>query len=265
MIRPEALVPELSSASLDQLEAIARRAGAAILAHYDAGAPVELKADQSPITAADRAAHTAITEALTAWTPDVPLVSEEGTLPSAEVRAGWRRFWLVDPLDGTKEFIQRNGEFTVNIALISEAEPVLGIVLAPALDLLYRAGRGLGAWKRQGSGPLERLLSHPVPPGTPLVVAESRSHPSAELERYLATIPVKRRVRAGSSLKFCWIAEGKADIYPRFGRTMEWDVAAGDCVFRESGEGRPRSSPLRYNTPGLDNAGFIIGGPASGD
>ena len=258
-------VPELSSASLEQLETIARRAGEAILAHYVGDQPAELKADQSPITAADRAAHTVITQALAAWTPSVPVVSEEGTLPSVEVRRSWQRFWLVDPLDGTKEFLQRNGEFTVNIALISGAEPVLGVVFAPALDLLYLAGRGLNAWKRSGDGPLERLLSHPVPPGTPLVVAESRSHPSAELERYLATIPVKRRVRAGSSLKFCWIAEGKADIYPRFGRTMEWDVAAGDCVFRESGEGRPRSSPLRYNTPGLDNAGFIIGGPASDD
>jgi 3'(2'), 5'-bisphosphate nucleotidase len=258
-------IPELDAASLEHLEAIARRAGEAILAHYRAEQPAELKADRSPITAADRAAHTVITEALAAWTPEVPVVSEEGALPDAQVRQAWRRFWLVDPLDGTKEFIQRNGEFTVNIALISDGEPVLGVVFAPALDLLYLAGRGLGAWKRQNRGPAQRLLSHPLPPGTPLVVAESRSHPSAELEQYLTTVPVKSRVRAGSSLKFCWIAEGKADIYPRFGRTMEWDVAAGDCVFRESGDGRPRTSPLRYNTPGLDNTGFIIGGPASDD
>jgi 3'(2'), 5'-bisphosphate nucleotidase len=262
---PPPLAPELSSASLKQLEAIARSAGEAILAHYHTEQSAELKADRSPITAADRAAHRVITEALAKWTPDVPIVSEEGALPDAETRQGWRRFWLVDPLDGTKEFIQRNGEFTVNIALISDGEPVLGVVFAPALDLLYMAGRGLGAWKCEGGGPAERLLSHPVPSGTPVVVAESRSHPSAELEHYLATVPVKRRVRAGSSLKFCWIAEGKADIYPRFGRTMEWDVAAGDCVYRESGDGRPRSSPLRYNTPGLDNTGFIIGGPAPDD
>ena len=260
---PPASEPELSSASLRQLEAIARRAGDAILAHYHAEQRAELKADKSPITAADRAAHAVITEALARWTPDVPVVSEEGDFPAAEVRKNWRRFWLVDPLDGTKEFIQRNGEFTVNIALISDGDPVLGVVFAPALDLLYVAGRGLGAWKRESGRPAERLLSHPVPSGTPLVVAESRSHPSAELEQYLATVPVKSRVRAGSSLKFCWIAEGKADIYPRFGRTMEWDVAAGDCVFRESGDGQPRSSPLRYNTPGLDNTGFIIGGAGS--
>jgi 3'(2'), 5'-bisphosphate nucleotidase len=253
--------PELSSASLAILEAIARQAGAAILKYYGADHPPELKVDQSPITAADRAAHVVTTEALRAWTPDVPVISEEGVLPAWEVRRDWPRFWLVDPLDGTKEFLHRNGEFTVNIALINGTEPVLGVVYAPALDLLYLAGKGLGSWRRERAGPLERIRSRPAPPGAPLVVAESRSHPSADLERYLATIPVKRRVQAGSSLKFCWVAEGKADIYPRFGRTMEWDVAAGDCVFRESGDGCPRSSPLRYNTPGLDNAGFIIGGP----
>jgi 3'(2'), 5'-bisphosphate nucleotidase len=137
---------------------------------------------------------------------------------------------------------------------------VLGVVFAPALDLLYLAGRGLGAWKRQSGGSLERIRSREVRAGTPLVVVESRSHPSAELEAYLGTIAVERRVAAGSSLKFCWVAEGKADVYPRFGRTMEWDVAAGDCIFRESGpDGLPRRSPLRYNTPELANSRFIIG------
>ena len=254
--------PPLSADSLARLEAIARRAGAAILQHYQAEAPVELKLDQSPITAADRAAHAIITDALARWTPAVPVISEEGALPSSAVRRTWSRFWLVDPLDGTKEFVQRNGEFTVNIALIDEAEPVLGVVFAPALDLLYLAGRGLGAWKREAGGALERIRSRQVPAGAPLVVVESRSHPSAELEAYLATIPVERRIAAGSSLKFCWVAEGKADIYPRFGRTMEWDVAAGDCVFRESGiDDQPRRSSLRYNTPELANSGFIIGAP----
>jgi 3'(2'),5'-bisphosphate nucleotidase len=137
--------PPLSADSLARLEAIARRAGTAILQHYQAQAPVELKLDQSPITAADRAAHAIISDALARWTPAVPVISEEGSLPSPDVRRTWSRFWLVDPLDGTKEFLQRNGEFTVNIALIDEAEPVLGVVFAPALDLLYLAGRGLGA------------------------------------------------------------------------------------------------------------------------
>ncbi len=257
--------PPLCSATLQQLEAIARLAGAAILDRYDTPALVELKSDRSPVTEADRAAHAVISEALSRWTPIVPIVSEEGAVPSAAERQAWSRFWLVDPLDGTKEFLERNGEFTVNIALIERNEPVLGVVFAPALDLLYLAGRGLGAWKRDLGGPLQRIQSCPALAGAPLVVVESRSHPSPELDAYLATIMVKCRLRTGSSLKFCWVAEGKADVYPRFGRTMEWDVAAGDCVFRESGIDRPRCSPLQYNTPELANSGFIIGGTAASD
>ncbi|HXI22059.1 MAG TPA: adenylyl-sulfate kinase, partial [Gemmatimonadales bacterium] len=166
---------------------------------------------------------------------------------------------LVDPLDGTKEFIQRNGEFTVNIALIESGAPVLGVIYAPALDLLYYAGHGLGAWKRAGTEPPVRIVSRPPLPGHALRVAESRSHPSRELEEFLRTIPVAERVPAGSSLKFCWVAEGKADVYPRLGPTMEWDVAAGDCIFRNSGETVPRRSALVYNQPELRNQGFVIG------
>ncbi|MGH7702827.1 MAG: 3'(2'),5'-bisphosphate nucleotidase CysQ family protein, partial [Gemmatimonadales bacterium] len=137
--------------------------------------------------------------------------------------------------------------------------PVLGVVLAPALDLVYYAGAGLGTWRRQTGSPGTRVFSDPPRPGQALVVAESRSHPSAELEAYLDTVAVARRVQAGSSLKFCWVAEGKADIYPRFGPTMEWDVAAGDCVFRNSGRSGPRGSPLTYNKAELRNGSFIIG------
>jgi 3'(2'), 5'-bisphosphate nucleotidase len=249
----------VTAAALHHLEQIARAAGAEILRHYAAPIAAELKTDRSPVTAADRAAHDAIVRALTEWDPGTPVISEEGELPPPHVRNGWRRFWLVDPLDGTKEFLQRNGEFTVNIALIESGKPVLGVVHAPARDLLYLAGRGLGAWKHVG-GEAQRITSRPPAAGTPLVVVESRSHPSTELEAYLATIPVRTRVQAGSSLKFCWVAEGTADIYPRFGRTMEWDVAAGDCVFRESGVGAARTSPLRYNKPDLANDHFVIGG-----
>ena len=245
--------------SLAHLERIARAAGAEILRHYTDDISVELKSDQSPVTAADHAAHELIVRALMEWDPDTPVVSEEGVVPPYGVRSSWTRFWLVDPLDGTKEFLQRNGEFTANVALIQGGAPVLGVVYAPALELLYVAGQGLGSWKREGGSEARRISSRPAQPGTPLVVAESRSHPSAELNAYLATIPVKARVQAGSSLKFCWVAEGKADIYPRFGRTMEWDVAAGDCVFRESGVVAPRSSPLRYNNPDLANPHFVIG------
>src|SRR6185295_17822763 len=132
--------------------------------------------------------HDIILRALTEWDPSIPVISEEGDIPSLEVRAGWRRFWLVDPLDGTKEFIQRNGEFTVNIALIEDGVPVLGVIYAPALDLMYYAGDGLGSWKREESRAPHRITSHAPHPGHALVVAESRSHPSPELEEYLKTV-----------------------------------------------------------------------------
>jgi len=243
---------------LQTLGRIARDAGAAAMEHYGR-VTATLKADRSPVTAADRAAHDVIVSALAAWQPDVPIVSEEGHIPAYEERHGWGTFWLVDPLDGTKEFLSRNGEFTVNIALIEGDAPVLGVVYAPAIDALYVAGRGLGAWKYAPGAGAQRLSSAPAAPGTPLVVAESRSHPSPELEAYLAKIPVARRISAGSSLKFCLVAEGAADIYPRFGPTMEWDTAAGDCVFRYSGRDGERASPLRYNTPDLRNPSFVVG------
>jgi 3'(2'), 5'-bisphosphate nucleotidase len=250
VVSPDALV---------RLTAIAVEAGRATLAHYHEGVAVEQKGDRSPVTAADRAAHAIIVRALGDWAPTIPVISEEGEIPAYERRKDWRRFWLVDPLDGTKEFIQRNGEFTVNIALVEDGVPVLGVIYAPALDLLYYAGAGLGSWKREAGGQPVRINSRPPLPQHGLRVAESRSHPSKELEQYLSTLPVAERVPAGSSLKFCWVAEGKADIYPRLGPTMEWDVAAGDCIFRNSGADRPRRSELVYNQPELRNQGFVIG------
>ena len=230
-----------------------------VLTHYHAGAPVETKADSSPVTAADRAAHQLIVRRLADWDPSVPVISEEGAIPTASERAGWSQFWLVDPLDGTKEFIKKNGEFTVNIALIDRGVPVLGVIDAPALGVTYYAGDGLGSWRRSADGRVHRIGSRPPLPGHRVRVAESRSHPSPTLEQYLTTIPVAGRVAVGSSLKFCLVAEGAADVYPRFGPTMEWDVAAGDCIFRNSGIGRPRTSPLRYNKPDLRNGDFVIG------
>ena len=250
---------ELSPEALNHLNGIAEEAGRAAMAHYHSAVVVQQKGDRGPVTAADHAAHAVIVRGLSEWDPAIPIISEEGDIPDPAARAQWTRFWLVDPLDGTKEFLQRNGEFTVNIALVDRGAPVLGVVLAPALDLVYYAGAGLGTWRRQNGSPATRVFSDPPRPGQALVVAESRSHPSAELEAYLDTIPVARRVQAGSSLKFCWVAEGKADIYPRFGPTMEWDVAAGDCVFRNSGRAGPRGSSLTYNKPELRNGSFIIG------
>jgi len=249
----------VSAASMARLGQIARAAGDEILRHYADPGIVTLKADASPLTDADRGAHRVIVGALRAWDPTIPVISEEGDLPAFEERCEWARFWLVDPLDGTKEFLKRNGEFTVNVALVTGERPVLGVVFAPALGLLYTAGAGLGAWRTEAGKDPVRVFSAPRPPGTPLVVAESRSHPSAELEAYLATIPVAHRVQVGSSLKFCWVAEGKADIYPRLGPTMEWDTAAGDCVFRHSAYRGERFSPLSYNTPHLRHDRFVVG------
>ena len=240
---------------------LAREAGRATMRYYDGAedAGVREKDDRSPVTLADEVAHGILVEGLQRIDPATPVVSEEAEAAAFEHRRGWRRFWLVDPLDGTKEFIKRRAEFTVNVALIEDGEPVFGVVLAPALELLYWAVKGGGAWREANGGTAERIYSAAPPAGTPLTVVESLSHASPELEAYLRTIPVARRVKAGSSLKFCWVAEGRADIYPRLGPTMEWDVAAGDCIYRQSGRDGERSSPLTYNKPDLRNPSFVVG------
>jgi 3'(2'), 5'-bisphosphate nucleotidase len=240
---------------------LVREAGEATMTYYQAGvaAGVREKEDRSPVTLADEVAHGILVQGLGDIDPETPVISEEAEADSFDRRRSWRRFWLVDPLDGTKEFIKQRDEFTVNVALIENGEPVLGVVLAPALDLLYWAVKGQGAWKEEKNGEPQRIYSRAPAPGTPLTVVESLSHPSPELEQYLQTLPVARRVKAGSSLKFCWVAEGRADIYPRLGPTMEWDVAAGDCVYRQSGPNGERSSPLTYNKPDLRNPSFVIG------
>jgi 3'(2'), 5'-bisphosphate nucleotidase len=240
---------------------LVREAGRATMTYYDAPASADVreKEDRSPVTLADEVAHGILVEGLGRIDPATPVVSEEAAAADFETRRGWRRFWLVDPLDGTKEFIKRRAEFTVNVALIEEGEPVFGVVEAPALDLLYWAVKGGGAWREEKGAAAERIYSTVPEPGSPLTVVESLSHPSQELEEYLKTIPVAKRVKAGSSLKFCWVAEGRADIYPRLGPTMEWDVAAGDCVYRQSGRDGERPSPLRYNKPDLRNPSFVIG------
>jgi 3'(2'), 5'-bisphosphate nucleotidase len=243
------------------ITSLVREAGGATMTYYHgaADAGVREKDDSSPLTLADEAAHRVLVDGLRRIDPSTPVVSEEAEAAPFDTRRKWRRFWLVDPLDGTKEFIKRRAEFTVNVALIEDGEPVLGVVLAPALDLLYWAVKGVGAWRETRNDRPERIYSSSPAPGTPLTVVESLSHPSPELEEYLQTIPVAQRVKAGSSLKFCWVAEGRADIYPRLGPTMEWDVAAGDCVFRQSGRDGERPSPLTYNKADLRNPGFVIG------
>lgn len=258
--------PDTSADSLATLREVARAAGDVILKHYvvePAGSAAIAKLDGSPVTVADLDAERVIKHRLEQWDASVPVISEEAELPLYSARQAWRRFWLVDPLDGTKEFISRNGEFTVNIALVEDGEPVLGVVYAPALEMMYTAAKGLGAWRRGPDGVDVRIFHQPPEPDRALTVVESRSHGSAELEAYLGTIAVGERVRVGSSLKFCWVAEGRADIYPRLGPTMEWDVAAGDCIYRNSAHEGMHVSSLTYNKPELRNGPFIVGTAAS--
>ena len=243
----------------DRIVDIASEAARLVMTYYGAPGALVEEGDKGPLTMADLAAHALIVRELQALTPGTAVISEESAIPPHDVRKPWRQFWLVDPLDGTKEFLSANGEFTVNIALIDDGVPVLGVIAAPAADVVYFAGRGQGAWRRRGDGVTKRICSTPPPPDRTRVV-ESRSHPSVELETYLATLGPVERHRMGSSLKFCRIAEGEADLYPRFGRTMEWDVAAGDCLYRNStSDGSERPSPLRYNQPTLSSPQFVVG------
>jgi len=249
---------QISPGALNRLSRIARWAGAGIL-RVSAAANVDRKADSSPLTTADLISQAIILDQLQAWDPAIPIVSEESEPATAAARAEWGCWWLVDPLDGTKEFLAGNGEFTVNIALMAAGVPVLGVVHAPVLDLTYMGGRGLGAWRQAGGRPAARVYSQVWQAGRPARIVESRSHPSPELEAYLGTIEVVERTSVGSSLKFCRVAEGAADLYPRFGPMMEWDVAAGDCIYRNSAVSGERWSPLVYNTPDLRVPGFVLG------
>ena len=247
---------------------VARAAGRAILAVYaSADHGVETKADQSPLTAADRAAHETIAAGLARLAPDIPLWSEESATIPWDTRRHWQEFWLVDPLDGTREFIKRNGEFTVNIALVRDHAPVLGVVHAPVLDRDYYGLAGGGAFRTDAGGP-GRPVRVRAPAPSPLRVAGSRSHRGDSLDAVLARIGEHTMVSMGSSLKFCLVAEGEADFYPRLGPTSEWDTAAAQAVVEAAGgavldlAGRP----LRYNTgPGTLNPHFIARGDPARD
>lgn len=245
---------------LRTIREIAREAGSTILKHYRQKTVfVDAKPDGSPVTEADRAADQQIRDALSELDRSIPCISEEGEIPDFSLRRTWRRFWLVDPLDGTKEFVKGTDEFTVNIALIDDGLPAMGVVYAPALNVLYFAESGRGTWKQTLDQDPQRLVSTFPDPAGELTVAESRSHPSPKMEAFLNSYRIKARIAAGSSLKFCLLAEGTADIYPRLGPTMEWDVAAGDCVYRNSKLRGWHPVALRYNTPLLRHDAFVIG------
>jgi 3'(2'), 5'-bisphosphate nucleotidase len=223
------------------------RAGEAIMKVYEGAIAVKRKDDDSPLTLADHESQRIILEDLSRLTPEIPVLSEESAEVPWDVRRHWNKLWVVDPLDGTREFVKRNGEFTVNIALVANAEPVLGIVAAPAQGLLYWGAVGVGAYRRHGNSADSRVRT--APPAKPLRVVGSRSHLSRETSGYLARLGPHVVTGVGSSLKFCLIAEGNAELYPRFGPTSEWDTAAGQAVLEAAGGHVTRvdGRRLRYN------------------
>ena len=260
------------------------QAGRAVLEVYDTDFEVEHKADDSPLTLADRRSHHIIVAHLSPTS--LPVLSEEGReMPYAE-RKNWRTFWLLDPLDGTKEFVKRNGEFTVNIALIRDGRPVMGVIYVPVQDMLYFGAAGKGAYKlvqaagRIGAAPetpvdqeerfqavchASQRLPLPSPAPTRITVVGSRSHSTPEVQRIVDDLKEQHGevelIAAGSSLKICMVAEGRAHLYPRTGPTMEWDTAAGQAIAEAAGAGLvvfDTEEPLRYNKENLRNPWFVV-------
>jgi 3'(2'), 5'-bisphosphate nucleotidase len=238
--RPESLLPGVI--------ALARAAGREIMAIYEHGFTVTLKDDRSPLTEADLAAQRVIGAGLAQLTPAVPMLGEESPAAEIAARHDWPALWLVDPLDGTREFVDRNGEFTVNIALVYAHEPVLGVIHAPASGLLFAAARGAGAWLVDAHDARTPLHATRQAPPQPRVVG-SRSHRGSSLDRLLARLGPHELRAVGSALKFAWIAQGSADLYARLSPTCEWDTAAGQAIAEEAGARVCDTSgqPLRYN------------------
>ena len=257
---------------LPALSAIAHRAGQDIMKIYAEPIKASTKDDLSPVTEADLAAERIILEALADLAPDIPVISEEAASQGRIPQAG-ARFFLVDPLDGTREFISRNGEFTINIALIEQGLPCMGVVYAPAIERIFRGHHLKGAEQAKLSvenkpdqAQWQKIQAFPLP--RRLRVVASRSHRDAETDAFLASREIGELVAAGSSLKFCLIAAGEADLYPRFGRTMEWDTAAGHAVLLAAGGNvtlADEKTPLSYGKTerGYDNPAFIAWGAAN--
>lgn len=241
---------------------LAKKAGEAIMEYYETNHPVEYKEDNSPLTAADRAAHDIIIKGLREKYRDIPCISEEGNVPSYDERKDWQYFWLVDPLDGTKEFIGKRGDFTVNIALINGDGPEVGVIYVPAKGLLYYASKDGGAWKAEDGQEAAGISVRKTGSSDGLIVVGSRLHSSQEEERFVSNLRIKEKKSFGSSLKFCAIAEGAADIYPRFNPTMEWDTAAGQCIVEVAGGTVVDKSGKRLtcNKHSLKNENFIACG-----
>ncbi|RLA84219.1 MAG: 3'(2'),5'-bisphosphate nucleotidase [Epsilonproteobacteria bacterium] len=249
----------LNNINLEDIKAIALEAGSAIMKIYKKDFTVEYKDDKSPLTEADLKANEIICLKLQELYSNIPIMSEENKQVDYEVRKDWECYWCIDPIDGTKEFIKKNDEFTVNIALICKNEPVLGVVYAPAIDEMYSAKRGFGAFKNGMKLPLVKNNNKKEK----MRVVASKSHLSEETQSFIDALDTKsiEQVSKGSSLKLCMVAEGVADIYPRLAPTMEWDTAAADAIVREAGKMTyqfKNKDFLLYNKIDLLNPWFIV-------
>ena len=248
----------LSKQDILKINNIVYDAGNAILDIYDTSFDVETKSDNSPLTQADKNAHLIIEKGLKTLFPNIPILSEEGRSISYLERKMWDCFWLVDPLDGTKEFVKKNGEFTVNIALIKNGVSIFGSVYAPHLKELFWAFKGIGAWKIKNK---ENQIRIKTKLNNKKRIVISRSHPNEKVTEYINQYDDYELIRMGSSLKLCCIAEGKADIYPRLGPTSEWDIGAAQCVVEQAGGSvleYKTNHRLRYNKKNILNPFFIV-------
>lgn len=254
----------LSAAQHEGVIALAHAAAARILAVYQGAFAVAHKDDASPLTAADLAAHRCLVDGLGALTPGIPVLSEESPAQAIAARRSWSTLWLVDPLDGTREFVKRNGEFTVNIALVEDGVATFGVIQQPVTGALWHGAPGDGAFRRDGEQDI--AIRARIPAAAPLRIAASRSHRDARTQAVLDALPGSEVVGCGSSLKFCRLAEGALDLYPRFGPTSEWDTAAGQAILEAAGGAvvDTHGRPLRYNRrETLLNGDFVaMGDPA---
>jgi 3'(2'), 5'-bisphosphate nucleotidase len=241
------------------LMGLARLAGQIVLEYYQTGCSVETKADNTPVTEADKRASDCILAGLEQLFPGVPVVCEETANAPYAIRQGYKRCFIVDPLDGTKEFIGKNGEFCVNIALIEGSRPVFGVICAPVADLLYAGGPDVASVRRRGDGPDEPIRVRRPAPGETLIAVASRSHSTPGLAQWLSPFGPVRSISRGSALKLCALAEGACHLYPRLGPTSEWDTAAGHALVLGAGGTMTAldGSPLPYNKPQLQNGPFL--------
>ncbi len=257
----------LTDETISSLLDIARKAGEAIMEVYSSDFDIHIKSDNSPVTKADFNANKVIVNGLQSLSVQYPVLSEEGSSVEFSDRKKWQHFWLVDPLDGTKEFIKKNGEFTVNIALIENGVPVFGVVYAPVIECIYWGGVGNGAFKMDETGLKKPLSVNNNFNGT-IILAGSRSHPGEKMKAFISQFAEYKVIPMGSSLKICSVAEGKVHLYPRLGPTMEWDTGAAHAILKAAGGEINKygtNSPLKYNKQNLLNPEFIAGSKNSID